>query len=263
MTRLTIIARALAMLVFAGCFGGASTPRTYYTLQYPMETAAAAYQGATWPFSLRVKRVDINLAYDKSEMVYRSSPFEFQYYWFKLWAAKPQKMIAEIIAGHLTRAGVVSTVTTKILDQLPDYELTGEIIAIEELDADELWFAHLAMRLTLTRFSDGHAIWAYSFDQRKRVYERQPVFVVKAMSALLEEQMRIVTTSIGAKLGEEARRLGVAAVPRPELPPVESTPDTAMPPREEFTEPGATDVQKPPKPEKLPTVKEPKARLKR
>lgn len=241
-------------VVLAGCFGGSNPPRTFFSLQYPVADAAKAYQGPTWPFILRIKRVDIKLAYDKQEIVYRTSPYEFQYYWFKLWAAKPQKMIAELIADHLTRAGVVSEVTTKILERLPDYELVGEIVAIEELDADEVWFAHLAMRLTMTRYADGQAIWTYAFDQRKRVHEREPVFVVKAMSALLEEQLRIVTVQVGGKLAEEAERLGVAAVPRPALAPVESTPDTGL----GVVAPAPQTEQ--PKP---PSDKVPKARLKR
>lgn len=238
-----VLAAALAAtaILAAGCFGGGQPPRTYFTLQYPVVDAARAYAGPTWPFSLRVRPLDITLAYDKQEIVYRTSPYEFQYYWFKLWAAKPQKIVSELIASHLMHTGMVDEVTTKILDRLPDYELSGEVVAIEELDAEEVWFAHLAMRLSLVRFEDGQIVWQGSFDDRKRVYERQPVFVVKAMSVLLEQQLRAATEQIGAKLAEEAARRGVVPLERarpavvPEAPiavpvePVAPTPTEPVP----------------------------------
>lgn len=255
---LPIVALALAVLV-GGCFGGGGNPRTFFSLQYPVEDAANAYTGPSWPFSLRIRRLDIKLAYDKQEIVYRTSPYEFQYYWFKLWAAKPQKIVSELLADHLMHSGMVAEVTTKILDRLPDYELAGEILAIEELDAEETWFAHLSMRLQLTRFEDGQVIWQRSFDQRKRVYERQPVFVVKAMSALLEEELRVVTAEIGAKLADEAARRGVAPVARPVLDPTVTAPDGPPVAKPVVPESGPVDSKEP----AVDQGPVPKARLKR
>ena len=215
-----------SLLGLGGCFGGGAPPRTYFTLQYPIDDAAQAYSGARFPINLRVRRLDIGLAYDKQEIVYRTSPYEFQYYWFKLWASKPQKILTEVVADHLGRAQIARTVSTEILDRVPDYELQGEVIAIEELDADEVWFAHLALRFTLVRFSDRQAVWSREFEDRERVYERQPVFVVRSLSNMLERQMRALSDELGEVLAIELAGKGTLSkevtVPEdlvPETPP--------------------------------------------
>jgi len=57
---------------------------------------------------------------------------------------------------------------------------------LEEYDSDQLWFAHLAMRLTLTRLSDGVVVYSEHFDNRKKVYQFTPETVVQEMSVILE-----------------------------------------------------------------------------
>jgi ABC-type uncharacterized transport system auxiliary subunit len=217
------LALVLTTMLLGGCLGGSVTPRTYYALQYPVADAAAAYEGPRFPLQLRVRRLDIKIAYDKQEIVYRTSPYEFSYYWYRLWAAKPQKMLTELVADHVMRTGLFAEVTTRILDRLPDYELQGEVLAIEELDADDVWFAHLSIRLALVRFADGQAVWSREFDDRQRVYEKKPEFVVRALSELLEKYMRVATVEISGVVARDlaagavkpGAELGPDAIPRP------------------------------------------------
>jgi hypothetical protein len=68
----------------------------------------------------------------------------------------------------------------------PDFELSGLVEAIEEYDSDQLWFAHLAIRLTLTRNSDGRVMYSRQFDNRKKVFRYSPEAVVQELSAILE-----------------------------------------------------------------------------
>jgi ABC-type uncharacterized transport system auxiliary subunit len=68
----------------------------------------------------------------------------------------------------------------------PAYELGGVIEALEEYDSDQLWYAHLAVRLSLTRLSDGRVMYSRDFDNRKRIYQYSPDNVVREMSAILE-----------------------------------------------------------------------------
>lgn len=197
---LLILSLALAT---SGCFGGASPQRTYYTMQYPLDQLWA-YESPRYPFEVRVDRLEADAAYDRQEMVYRSNPHEFRYYTYRLWSAKPRKMLREVLQRHLRTTNLFRGVTLDIDDRLPDYDLIVEIIAIEELNADEeTWFAHLAMRFALVRFSTGKRVWEYSFDRRKEVYNREPVYVVRALSEIAEEEFSTAFAALDAYLAEE------------------------------------------------------------
>jgi ABC-type uncharacterized transport system auxiliary subunit len=180
---------ALGCLFLSGCFGSKAPERTYFSIDYTLGTQPK-YNAPKFNKSVVIQNVTSALAYDRQEIVYRANPYEFQYYWYRLWAAKPRKMLPELISGHLRYTNIFKTVSTTIEDRLPDYILDIEINAIEELDVSETeWYAHLALRFTLQRTEDSANVWTYSFDVRRPVADNKPVYVVKAISELLDSEL--------------------------------------------------------------------------
>jgi ABC-type uncharacterized transport system auxiliary subunit len=181
-------ALVLLLLAAAGC--SAIPEETYFTLSYSPRPAAAGERpvGGT----VRVRDLDISPAYDKDRIVYRFSPYQFQYYNYMLWAVKPNKMVTDLVARHLGGAGVFEAVQREYADSPPEYELAGMLEAIEELDSGDEWFAHLAIGLQLIRRADGRTVWTKRIDAQKRVYNKQPVYVVRAISELLEAELDAV-----------------------------------------------------------------------
>ena len=160
---------ALGCLFLSGCFGSKAPERTYFSIDYTLGTQPK-YNAPKFNKSVVIQNVTSALAYDRQEIVYRANPYEFQYYWYRLWATKPRKMLPELISGHLRYTNIFKTVSTTIEDRLPDYILDIEINAIEELDVSETeWYAHLALRFTLQRTEDSANVWTYSFDVRRPV----------------------------------------------------------------------------------------------
>jgi ABC-type uncharacterized transport system auxiliary subunit len=161
--------------------------KQYYVLNYVPTPLAGRLLASPYPFSLRLKDLNIEDAYNRSQIVYRQSPFELRYYFYKIWAVKPNRMITDLIQKHLTSINLISHVIRRFDEGFkPDYELSGNIEALEEYDSDQLWFAHLAIRFSLTRLSDGRVLYSRQFDNRKRVYQYSPDNVVREMSAILE-----------------------------------------------------------------------------
>jgi ABC-type uncharacterized transport system auxiliary subunit len=96
-------------------------------------------------------------------------------------------MITDLIYKHLSTINLVSGLVRRFDEGVkPDYELSGLVEAIEEYDSDQLWFAHISVRLALTRVSDGAVVYSKIFDNRKRVFNYSPDNVVKEMSAVIE-----------------------------------------------------------------------------
>lgn len=161
--------------------------RQYYVLNYVSANSTGAKANSVYPYTIRLKDLDIEDAYARQQIVYRQSPFELRYYIYKLWAVKPSRMVTDLVHKHFISSNLVSHVIRRYDEGLkPDYELAGTIEAIEEYDSDELWFAHLALRFSLIRLSDGRTAYTRDFDNRKRVYKYSPESVVQEMSAILE-----------------------------------------------------------------------------
>ncbi|HSA21533.1 MAG TPA: ABC-type transport auxiliary lipoprotein family protein [Myxococcota bacterium] len=177
----------LALLLAAGAGCSAIPEETYFTLAYSLRPPAAGERPVAG--TLRVRDLDVSPAYDKDRIVYRFSPYQFQYYNYMLWAVKPNKMVTDLLARHLGHAGVFEAVQREYADSPPEFELAGMLEAIEELDSGDEWFAHLVVVLQLIRRADGRTVWTKRIDAQKRVYNKQPVYVVRAISELLEEEL--------------------------------------------------------------------------
>lgn len=233
-----------------GCVGGGSAiQRTYYGLDYPKPDQVRRYETPRYDLVVRLPRFSSTLAYDRSEFAYRSNPYELRYDFYRVWVAKPKKMLREHMANHLQLSNLFRSVVADLGERLPDYDLRCDVVAIEELDSTEkTWFAHLAMRCGLNRFEDGRQVLEFSFDEKRPVYERNPIFVVQAMSDIYDEQL----TRLAAELdGYFAGSSEVGAWPAT---PVDSnrTEEAPSPP------PNSTAAPAPP----TPSGPQPSARLK-
>lgn len=175
-----------AAILCAGCAG--VPEKKYYVLNYEPEPLHERRSEAPYPYTIRVKEFSIEQVYAKPQLVYRKSPFQLQYYFYRTWAVKPTRMVTDIVQKHLNAVNLVSHVILRFDEgaSRPDFELTGNIEAIEEYDSDEVWFAHLALRLTLTRLSDNRVMYSRHFDHRKQVHVHEPEYVVRELSRIMD-----------------------------------------------------------------------------
>ena len=183
----------LAILVFlcviTSCFSNNAPDRTYFSIDYALGQQPS-YSCAKFDRSVMIQNASSIIAYDRQEIVYRANPYEFQYYWYRLWASKPRKMLRELIASHLRYTNLFRSVSLTVEDRLPDYALEVEITSIEEMDVSEKeWYAHLGLRFTLVHLETNANVWTYEFDARRPVADNKPVYVVKAMSELLDAEL--------------------------------------------------------------------------
>jgi ABC-type uncharacterized transport system auxiliary subunit len=169
---------------------------------------------------IRLREFSIEEAYNRSQIVYRTSPFELRYYNYKSWAVKPTRMVTDLFFKHLNSVQLVSGVVRRFDEgRKPDFEVSGFIEALEEYDSGEdMVFAHIALRVNMTRMSDGATVYSRHFDLRKRVYQRGTEFVVKELSQIIEFIFTEAIADIDTKLSAE---FGIADFEAPAFAPVE------------------------------------------
>ena len=200
--RAILLAGVGAVLLTAGC--GTVPSKRYYTLNYVPETLRERVRQGPYPFTVRVRELDIEEAYARPQIVYRKSPFELEYYFYRVWAVKPTRMITDLIHKHLLASEVVSSVVRRYDEGAkPHYEIGGMIEAIEEYDSDQIWFAHLALNLRLVRLEDGKVLYSRRFDHRKKLFANQPELVVKEMSVIVEHILNQLMHDVDVVLARE------------------------------------------------------------
>lgn len=190
-----ILLSAIALSLTACLGGGSSEPTRYYTIA--VENISMPSSGAFADKRLQVRKFTIEPAYQRTNIVYRESAYDFMFYDLDLWASRPEHMMAQVAGEYITKSGLFKTVETKPTGK-PDYELLGNIVAIEEVDEGSSQYARLAIQLTFRKTESDQAIWEKSFDEKMSMDNREPRTTAETISKLFGKFMQEALQEISA-----------------------------------------------------------------
>jgi len=228
-----ILSISLLSQVFWGCFGNAPVSR-FYLLDY-VPTSHELITNKAHPYTIRIKDFTIAEAYERPQIVYRKSAHELRFYNFHQWAVKPEHLLSDMIFKHIRTSGIFQNTIKSVIDTKPDYTLAGQIIAIEEYDNEETWYAHLAITFQLENSDTKKIVWQNSYDVRKVVSQHEPVYVVRELSFLLENTMDKVVQELndlflqksGINTKSQPEAAAAPALPDPNVAPTAKPNQTA------------------------------------
>lgn len=193
---LIAFAALLAFSLTACLGGGSSKPTKYYTIA--VENIQAPTSSAYVDKRLQVRKFTIEPAYQRVNIVYRESAYDFMFYDLDLWASRPEHMMAQVASEYLAKSGLFKSVETKANGK-PDYELLGNIVAIEEVDEGSSQYARLAMQLTFRKTESDQAIWEKSFDEKLSMGDREPRTTAETISKLFGKYMEEALSEISSQ----------------------------------------------------------------
>jgi ABC-type uncharacterized transport system auxiliary subunit len=197
----------LGAVLLSACFFGRSVQSQYYVLDYTPAPSAERLQHGPYPFVLRLRNPVISEAYARDEIIYRESPYQVSFYAYHLWAVDPDRMIGDLLLKHLQAAQLFKNVIRTVEPYAPDFTLTADIQAIEEYDEADNWYAHLAIEYQLLQSRSGQVVWKKLYDLRRVVPQKEPVYVVRELSGLLETIQDSLVGDLEVPLGQAESRL--------------------------------------------------------
>lgn len=183
--RLLAVAALLSIFTLTGCLGGSTEPSRYYTVS--AESISVA--GATSEARVHVKKFTIDPAYQRTNIVYRESPYDFMFYDLDLWATRPEQMLTQVAGEYLIKSNMFKSVDLKPMGK-PDFELLGNVDAIEEIDEGNSQEAHLAMQLTFRKVGEDTPLWEKRYDERQSMNKRNAHSAAEALSKLYAKYMQ-------------------------------------------------------------------------
>jgi len=191
----TVFIIAVGILPSCGLFGSKAPVRHYYQVYYKPKPVLGRQISGT----VRIRTFDVDKIYRRHNLLFRTSPYEIFYYNTHFWASRPADMITDLISAHVKETGLFSDVIMQ-LDRRPDYVLSGRILALDEIDSDDIWFARVSIIFELKDYKTERTIITHSFDRRKEVINQKQVYVVRAMGEILEEETEKFFNKIYEKL---------------------------------------------------------------
>ena len=183
--RLLAVAALLSVFTLTGCLGGSTEPSRYYTVS--AESISVA--GAASDTRVHVKKFTIDPAYQRSNIVYRESPYDFMFYDLDLWATRPEQMLTQVAGEYLVKSNLFKSVDLKPMGK-PDFELLGNVDAIEEIDEGSSQYAHLALQLTFRKTGEDAPLWEKRYDERQSMNKRDAHSAAESLSKLYAKFMQ-------------------------------------------------------------------------
>jgi len=180
----------LALISFSGCT--ASAGKKYYQLYLPISAEQSA-QIEKNPLHidkiLMVAPVQVDSTYLDYRVVYRSSPYEINYYNYNFWVKKPDRMVNDAIVDYLSECKVFRRVISKFPEGTPDLLLKAYVHVIEEVDSSKIWFGHLRMDIQIRDFKTDKEVLSHSFDRQLRLRDKKIELLPKTISRILKEEL--------------------------------------------------------------------------
>jgi uncharacterized lipoprotein YmbA len=188
MMRLLLLAIALAM----GCGSGPQTQ--YYALALPHAQPRAAQGRGV----LSVDELSVAAAYDDQRIVYRKSPYRFDYYEYHQWSSAPSQAITDYVRDALEQSGRFARVTDQRSADTT-LVLRGRIAAVEEVDLTPTeWVGRVDLELFALDPNTGKVVWSKRFREQRSLATRHPSGLAQALSALLAQIVAQAAPEISA-----------------------------------------------------------------
>jgi uncharacterized lipoprotein YmbA len=193
--RLLLLAIALAM----SCGSGPQTQ--YYALALP-QAQPLTRQGRG---VLSVEELSVAAAYDDQRIVYRKSPYRFDYYEYHQWSAAPSQAITDYMRDALEQSGRFARVTDERTKDTT-LVLRGRIAAVEEVDLTPTeWAGRVDLELFAEDPTTGNVVWSRRFREQRALATRHPAGLAQALSAMLAQIVAQAAPEISAATGRVQR----------------------------------------------------------
>lgn len=222
--RLALWLVALGMLVAAACTPQAA--RRYYSFTPAVVTTQA--EATPLPMTVWFQSVDVGPTYNRTQIVYRYSEFELQYFANRLWADRPERMLQNVIFVSMSNARLFDTFQDRVSDKNPTHILTAHVDALEELVGQNSNYAHLALTLRLTTYETNNEVWRYRIDRTRPVPRDSTELMVRALSELLDQELERAIKDLRATMDGRPRRPGLEVMGPTQLTPRADDPDATV-----------------------------------
>lgn len=191
-SRIAPVALFLAALALTACFGGSTSEPTRY---YMLAVEDISMPNGNAKGKVQVRKFTVDPAYQKANIVYRESAYDFMFYDLDLWASRPDHMITQVVTEYAVKSNLFESVEIKGSSK-PGFEISGNVSAIEEVDEGSSQYARLAIEISFRKVDSDVALFEKRYEGKQPMDKREPRAMAEATSKLLGKFMEDALANI-------------------------------------------------------------------
>ena len=191
-SRIAPVALFLAALALTACFGGSTSEPTRY---YMLAVEDISMPNGNAKGNVQVRKFTVDPAYQKANIVYRESAYDFMFYDLDLWASRPDHMITQVVAEYAVKSNLFESVEIKGSSK-PGFEISGNVSAIEEVDEGSSQYARLAIEISFRKVDSDAPLFEKRYEGKQPMNKREPRAMAEATSKLLGKFMEDALANI-------------------------------------------------------------------
>ena len=192
--RLSMLLSLCLWASLTGC--GAKIPPThYYTFAPHAESMAQQPAAASVPAMLGLAAFDANAPYQQDKIVFRTSPYEVNFYEYHKWLRPPTDIVTETVRQQIAAARLFRAVQDD--DARTDYLLRGRILMFDQ------WYIEqrsseirIEIRYQLQEAEDERTIWTETIATKATTPSLDILGTIQAFETALQQNIRQAITGM-------------------------------------------------------------------
>ncbi len=185
---------AAGVLFLAAC--AAAPEIRYFRVEYPLPGPSA---NSPLPLTLGIARLTAPEPYHQERIIYRTSPYQVQYYAHDRWESPPVDMVNDRLLEQFVASGWFRRVVPWRRGEALDYRLEARLRRFEELDEADGWYGLVEPEYEIVD-RDGRSLLREVASQPVRAESRNPEGTAEALSRGLRAALDEVVTKTAATL---------------------------------------------------------------
>lgn len=185
------------MFLCLGC-GSRVVIQKYYVIEPPensADTSGAVRQPLT-DESCVILPPAISPVFASTKIAVRTRSNEVSYFYYHHWAVTPQEAIANFLQSEVRNASLFAASGSRGWRINNAYRIGSTVEYLEYLEQGDNASAHLQMKLTFVRGSDGEELYAHDFNRTVRLRRKNLNEFAAVISKILNDEMNVFLDGI-------------------------------------------------------------------
>jgi ABC-type uncharacterized transport system auxiliary subunit len=185
------------------CCGCANIPLThYYTFQPEVEKKGGT-KAPKYPYVMAVDTFEADVPYQQDKIVFRTSPYEVNFYEYHKWLRPPEELVTNQIVKLVSAAGMFQNVHARAFEAYSDYIIRGKIKMFDQwYKEDKTSFVQVHLEYYLIASEEEQIIWTDTVKTTADISNLNIVETVKGFETALQENILQALTSIDSTLSQ-------------------------------------------------------------
>ncbi len=201
-TKSRVLLLVLGIFIISGCF--ANIPLTHYYTFQPANETVVTREHPKYPYVIGVETFEANAPYQQDKIVFRTSPYEVNFYEYHRWLRPPAELLQERVVKLLTTSALFQKVHAYAFESFADYSLLGRIVMFDQwYNEDKTASVHVGITYQLINPEEQNLVWSDTITVTTPTSSLGVVETIKAFELALHENILQAIAAIDQVLSQE------------------------------------------------------------